>query len=84
MSWLRHVAAGLQFLSSLVFAAWGVPSLISAAEKIPDQGIFRHLDRISLAASLSRARISQCTHYVSFILFWHWRWRFAMIQFARV
>ena len=64
---LQQVGAGVVFVA-LVFMAWGVPSLMSASEKIPDQEFFDILIAFRsphhyLALEFPRAQ------YVSFILF---------------
>ena len=63
----RQIIAGFIFLA-LVFAAWGVPSLMGTVEKIPDKEFFDTLiifraPHHYLAFGFPRA------HYVSFFLF---------------
>lgn len=63
----KQVGAGLIFVA-LVFAAWGVPSLMSAADKIPDKEFFDILIAFRsphhyLALGFPKA------HYFSFLLF---------------
>ncbi len=64
---VRQTGAGLIFII-LVIAAWGVPSLMSAAEKIPDKEFFDILIAFRSPHHYFALGFPR-THYFSFLLF---------------